>query len=115
MGEYGPGLTSGQAFMLDKERIRNALAGKLICGETDAGFEYAEAPEEECAAYILSAFDNAVFQCQKSMASGRVLERLLKEKTKMKDADILHDYIHLMQEEELKYDDYVYESDRIDD
>ena len=115
MGEYGPGLTSGKAFMLDKERIKHALAGKLICGETDAGFEYAEAPEEECAAYILSAFDNAVFMCQKSMASGRAFERLLKKKTKMTDAEILHDLIPLIQEEETKYTDYVYESDVIDD
>lgn len=32
MGEYGPGLTSGQAFNKDKERIKHALKNELVCG-----------------------------------------------------------------------------------
>lgn len=115
MGEYGPGLTSGQAFMLDKERIKHALAGKLICGETEKGFEYAPAPEEECKSYILAAFDNAVFQCQEAHASGRAMERLIKMKTKLSDAEILQGFYPLVEEEKLKYNDYTYESDIIDD
>ena len=48
MGEYGPGLTSGQAFMKDKERIKKALEGFLVCGEDDDGFRhFQKGPELE--------------------------------------------------------------------
>lgn len=111
MGEYGPGLTSGQCFNMDKERIKYALKGELICGESEKGFEYAPAPKEECEKYILRAFDNAVFQCKQALDSGRAHERLLKESTKLSDAQLMHKYMQYMGEESQKYNDYIYEYD----
>lgn len=110
MGEYGPGLTSGQAFNKDKERIKHALKGELVCGESESGFEYAAAPKEECEEYILQAFDNAVFQCQQALTSGRVQERILRDKG-FNPEDIMQDYIAYMGEESQKYNDYIYEDD----
>lgn len=115
MGEYGPGLTSGQTFMLDKERIKRALMGELVCGENDNGFEYAPAPQEECRKFILQAYDNAVYQCIQAHSSGRAMERLIRKETKLSDVEILQKFVPLMQEETLKYNDYEYETEIIDD
>lgn len=111
MGEYGPGLTSGQCFNMDKERIRHALKGELICGESENGFEYAPASKEECEKFILLAFDNAVFQCKQALDSGRVHERILKENTKLSDQEVFQLYLRYMEEERQKYNDYIYEDD----
>lgn len=111
MGEYGSGLTSGQCFNMDKERIKHALKGELVCRESEDGFKYAAAPQEECERFILSAFDNAVFQCKQALDSGRAHERLLKETTKLSDAEIMKKYIRYMAEESQKYNDYIFEDD----
>lgn len=111
MGEYGPGLTSGQCFNMDKERIRHALKGELICGESEDGFNYAAATKEECEKFIMSAFDNAVFQCEQALTSGRAYERILKEHTKLSDKEIFKLYIAYMGEESQKYNDYIFEDD----
>lgn len=111
MGEYGPGLTSGQCFNMDKERIKHALRGELVCGESENGFEYAPAPQEECEKFIISAFDNAVFQCKQAHDAGRAHERILKECTKLSDKEIMAKYIKYMAEESQKYNDYIYEHD----
>lgn len=110
MGEYGPGLTSGQAFMKDKERIKKALEGFLVCGEDDDGFVYAPAEKEECEKFILQTFDNAVFLCQDALAHGRALERLLKEHTNLNTVDYIKEYAEIKVEEISKYQDYKYES-----
>lgn len=70
MGEYG--VNSGMlAFAYDKERIKHALDGELMCGEDENGFVYEKATAQECRTFILSAFDNAVHMCQQAWASGR--------------------------------------------
>lgn len=109
MSEYGAGLTSGQCFNMDKERIKHALKGELVCGENEDGFIYESASQEECEKYILSAFDNAVFHCKQAHDSGRVHERILKEHTELSDEEIFKLYIAYMGEESQKYNDYIYE------
>ena len=111
MGEYGPGLTSGQCFNLDKERIKHALKGELLCGESEEGFKYAPAPKEECEEYILAAFDNAVFQCTQALASGRAYERILVQDAKLNARKIMKSYMIYIAEENKKYNDYIFEDD----
>lgn len=107
MGEYGIGLTSGQCFNMDKERIRHALQGELFCEETVEGFEYGPAPKEECDKYILHAFDNAVFQCSEALAGARALEKMFIAKN---GSINLQKYMRIVEEEKTKYNDYIYES-----
>lgn len=82
----------------------------MYAGESENGFEYSAAPKEECEAFILHAFDNAVFQCEQALTSGRVQERILRDKGS-KSEDIMKDYIKYMSEESLKFNDYIYEED----
>lgn len=78
MGEYGSGVSFARSCAYDKERIKMALQGKLLLGESENGFEYADAPREECEAFILSAYDNAVYQATEAFASGRAIEKIMK-------------------------------------
>ena len=102
MSEYGPGLTLGQAFNLDKERIKHALRGELVCGEDENGFKYIKNTKEACEEYILSAFDNAVHHALKANTAARALEKIAGEVDFKK-------YMEAEAEEEAKYNDYVYE------
>ena len=111
MSEYGSGLTSGQCFNMDKERIKHALQGELVCGENEKGFIYTSASKEECERYILSAFDNAVFQCKQALDSGRANDRILREHTDLSDDKIFRLYLAYMGEESQKYNDYIYEGE----
>lgn len=111
MSEYGSGISFAKACAYDKERIKEALKGRLLCGEDENGFIYEEAPREECEKFIISAFDNVVYHARKSMASGRAMEALLK--VHHFDVD-LKEYIYYMSAEEFKdyeNDEYVYEVD----
>lgn len=81
MSEYGSGITMMEGFALDRERIRHAWDGELVCGEDERGFFlYEPADEGDCLAFIIKAFDNAVFQCRQALAGGRALERMLQER-----------------------------------
>jgi hypothetical protein len=81
MSEYGSGITMMEGFALDRERIRHAWDGELVCGEDDRGFFlYEPADEGDCLAFIIKAFDNAVFQCRQALAAGRALEHMLQER-----------------------------------
>ena len=114
MGEYGPGLTSGQMFNKDKERIRHALNGEILCGEDENGFIYQKASKEECDKYILSTFDNAVFEVQRANTSGRALNRIIKEYTDLSEMDIFQIYQDFVMEEDAKFNDYIYETNEED-
>ena len=105
--QYGSGITMGQAFAMDKERIKHALKGELMCGETEEGFEYAPATKEECDRYILSTFDNAVYHCRQANAGGVVLEGFLNRA----GVNInLREYMEAVETEYRKYEcDYEYE------
>ena len=79
MGQYGSGISMQMAFAYDKERIKKAMEGELLCGEDENGFQYAPAGYEECREFILEAFDNAVYQALTANASGRALEKVAKD------------------------------------
>lgn len=112
MSEYGSGISMMRAFALDKERIKHAFKGELICGESENGFEYAPASKEECEAYILSAYDNAVYYAILNAASGRALERIYHSHVgKLPD---MKEYMTVMEQELLKDDEsreYFFEAD----
>ena len=107
MSEYGSGLTFGQTRNMDKERIKHALCGELMCGEDENGFVYAKATPEECAAYILSAYDDCVYHAKQAMDSGRALERLMKSKGVEYTPE---EYGVVMEAARLEFDDYQYEN-----
>ena len=77
MSQYGSGISLSQAFNLDKERIKAALDGRLVCGEDEKGFVYSEASKEECEAFILSCFDNAVCHALDAYRSGKAMEMVV--------------------------------------
>ena len=79
MSEYGGYLTLEQQFDLDRERLEQALEGKLVCGEDEKGFIYYEASEEECQDFLLSIFDNAVYWVAQANESAFILEQILSE------------------------------------
>ena len=108
MAEYAPGLTFGQCCNLDKERIKHALAGELMVGENENGFVYGKANMIDCAEFILRAFDNVVFQCKQSMDSGRAMETLMRKHGITID---LREYMQELEQERLKFNDYVYEGE----
>ena len=113
MSEYGNGLSFGQTRNLDKERIKRALRGELVCGEDENGFIYAEASREDCERFILSAYDDCVYQAKQSMDSGRALERLLKSKgVEIGVTYTLAEYMNFMESARRESDDYIYEPDR---
>ena len=103
MGEYGSGVTLVQAFNYDKERLLKALDGKLICGETEDGFEYCDASEEDCRAFIISVFDNAVYHALQGYSSGRVYENVMKANgIKVGDGQIFKDFLHFKTMDDLQ-------------
>ena len=114
MSEYGPGLSIGQSFMLDKERIRQAFLYKLVSGEDETGFVYSPCTKQEAEEYILSAYDNAVYQCQSALASVRAQERFIMDLLKKYDIpeiDYYQQFLNLQIEEMQKYQDYQYEGE----
>ena len=115
MGEYGSGLTSGQCFMMDKERIKKAFQNMIVVDEDENGFVYEPCTKKEAEEYILSAFDNAVHQCLQALASGRAQERIindLKPRANANAFEIMNKYMKYRAEEENRYQDYVYEIDK---
>ena len=112
MSEYGCGVSLTQAFNYDKERLLKALDGQLICGETEDGFGYADAPEAECREFIIHVFDNAVYHALQGYSSGRALEQVMNANgIDPADNQIFKDYMHFRtlepddQEEEYNYGD----------
>jgi len=108
MGEYGPGLTAGRAFSLDKERIKHALKGELLAGETEEGFYYKPASREECEKFILGSYDNVVFHCLEAYAFGRIYEHYL-EKNGIRLS--LSEILISKAIEDMKDQDYQYEGE----
>ena len=112
MSEYGCGASLIQAFNYDKERLLKALDGQLVCGETEEGFEYADAPEDECRAFIIHIFDNAVYHALQGYSSGRSLECVMRANgIDPQDNQVFKDYMHFRsmesagREEEYNYGD----------
>lgn len=115
MSKYGSGLTFGKICMMEKEQIKQALRGKLLCGETEKGFEYAPASQEKCEKFILHAYDNVVYHALQSLDHGRAQERLLKEEgidlLKILEKVGMPRYTQYMMEASEEFDDYRYEGD----
>lgn len=103
MGEYGSGVSLTRAFNYDKERLLKALEGQLLCGENEDGFIYEDAPEEECRAFIISVFDNAVYHALQGYSSGRVYEKVMEANgIKVGDGQIFKDFLHFKQMDDMK-------------
>lgn len=103
-------MSFGQACNIEKEHIRMALQGKLVCDETEGGFMYRDASKAECDRYILESFDGVVFEAKESLDAGRTLERILINHG-IDPKDVFQEYKQIIGEESHKYNDYVYESD----
>lgn len=112
MGEYGSGVSLVQAFNYDKERLIKALDGQLLAGETEKGFIYADAPEEECRDFIISVFDNAVYHALNGYSSGRIYEKVMSANgINIADGQLFKDYMHfkaLDDAEQFKGEQYNY-------
>ena len=95
MSEYGCGVSLVQAFNYDKERLLKALDGQLMCGETEEGFEYCDAPADECRAFIINVFDNAVYHALQGYSDGKALEQVMSANgVNPSDNQIFQDYFH---------------------
>lgn len=98
MSEYTNETSLVQMFNCDKERLLKALDGQLICNETENGFEYENASEEECRAFIINIFDKAVYHALQGYQSGRVLEKTAEANgINIKSGQFFKDYLHFMQ------------------
>ena len=111
MGKYGPGLTMGKICSLEKEMIRNALHGYE---KNEDGAKH-PVTHEETEKMILAAYDEAYFQLNRAMASGRALDGIIHEiikenGLKLTEADLLKMYVSKIAEEEGRYaGDYKFE------
>ena len=106
MSEYGYGVSLIQSFNYDKERLLQALDGKLICGETEDGFEYADASQDECRDFIIGVFDNAVYHALQGYASGRVMEKVAEANgVDVKSGQTFQDYLHFKAIDEQEQDE----------
>lgn len=111
MSEYGNGITMAKAFSYDKERIKKALDGQILAGETENGFIYEPSTKEKCNNYILSAYDNAVYQCREALASGRAMEAYLKSKGINIDFKEFFPFREAESKKDYESNEYIYEND----
>ena len=102
--------TIGRAAELDKERVRHALKGELMCGEDERGFVYEPATAEECGRFVLDVLDFWVHQAKQLADSGRAMERVA-EANGFFIANHFREYVDAMAEASREYDDYLYEHD----
>ena len=109
MSEYGSCMTMAEAAEVDKERIIHALGGELVCGESERGFEYTSAPQDECREFILSVLDKWYFLAKQAADAGRTLERML-ERRGVSQNDSLPEFIDGMMEAEKEYQGYLDET-----
>lgn len=108
MGEYGSGMSLAQVAELDKERVKHALNGELVCGEDENGFVYEPATREECDRYILEVVDSWYHQAKRLADNGRAIERLCKSHG-FDPMSYFHEYVLLMAEAENEYATFAYE------
>ncbi len=98
-------MTFGTQCMQYKDEIKHALNNEVIGWYNDDGDPiYVKAEKKETTEVILNIFDEIVHQGLSDLTSGRALDRLYKEKTGQEPD--LHEYMKILQEEALKFDDY---------
>ena len=106
MSEYVSGLTMGQCAEFDKERVRHALRGELMCGEDESGFVYEAAPRQECDRYVLGVIDKWYFTAKQLADSGKAMERIMAGHGMRVD---MWEYMAELNMAEQERDGYVYE------
>lgn len=110
MGKYGNGISFGTVCTLERVEIRKALEGKVLDYYDNEGEPvYREGTKEEIEKVVISAYDALVYQAFQAMAAGRALERLYRENCT--EPLNLAQYMLFQTEEEMKNNDYEYESD----
>lgn len=73
-------MTYDKECVFMKEKIKHAFNNQLFEYEDDDGnMIYRPCTKQEAEEYILSAFDNVVYQALNAMHSGRALEHILKQ------------------------------------
>ena len=111
MGQYGSGIRMMDALVYDKERVKEALKGRMVIGEDDKGFIYEDCSRAEAERYILDAFDNMVYQYVNANAAGKAYERLLRDMGIKIDYNNLFVYIEQERMEALVYGHYHFGND----
>ena len=113
-------LTIGQEAEYMKKEIELALNGLIITGESEDGYDAEYAIKEECDEVILRNFDHMVFIAKSLAASGRAMNRLLDEldgtgyNGSMLHRERFNKYMKYVEEENQKFQDYLYEVDKED-
>lgn len=109
MSKYGSGLTLGKACNLEKEQIKHAFKNEIMCGANENGIVYAPCTREEAEKFILTAYDEVVYQALQLAASGRAMGNLLTKKYGSEQA-YFAEYVAERTKEDTRFNDYVYES-----
>lgn len=112
--------TSGQKYTFLKERIRFAMEnGEVFSHDYDAEGRpvFVRASSfDECVAEVMTLVDMMYTDLYYAYASGRALERLLKEKgADPACGEAFARYLELISEESIRFQDYVYEPDPEED
>ena len=94
--KYASGLSFGKVCSMDKERIKEALRGRIMAGGNEAGFIYKDATKEEAEEEILSIYDECVYQALVALHSVRALGKVAKDHG-FTDNDIT-EYFHALKE-----------------
>ena len=103
-------MTFGKKCMDYKDQIKHALNNEVIDAYDEGGMPiYVKAEKKETTERIMEIFDEVVYQALQAMTSGRALERLYRDKVK-REPD-LQEYMKIVEEERLKYNDYQYDGE----
>lgn len=114
MAEYGNGVSFAQMCNYEKEKLKQALKGRVRIGEDEDGFTYAPADKEACDKVVLAAFDNIVYYAIEAMSSAHALEACL-NRHGIKPEKEMHNFIHDIQKAGDLFKDYEYEEESADD
>lgn len=114
MAEYGNGISFAQMCNYEKEKLKQALKGRVRIGEDETGFTYAPADKEACDKVVLTIFDNMVYHAIEAMSSAHALEACLKRHGVKPEKEMGH-YIHDVQKAGELFKDYEYEEESADD
>ena len=114
MAEYGNGVSFAQMCNYEKEKLKQALKGRVRIGEDENGFTYAPADKEACDKVALEIFDNMVYYAIQGMSSCHALEECL-NRHGIKPEKEMHNYIHDVQKAGELFKDYEYEEFCADD
>ena len=103
-------MTFGKKCMDYKDQIKHALNNEVIDGYDEGGMPiYVKTEKTETNKAIIEIFDEVVYQALQAMTSGRALDRLYHNK--VGEAPNLQEYIKIVEEERLKYNDYQYDGE----